>query len=44
MTRVGVLLSGRGSNFLALHAAMARGAGIDKIPAHYFTVTGCEIP
>jgi phosphoribosylglycinamide formyltransferase-1 len=25
MTRVGVLLSGRGSNFLALHAAMARG-------------------
>lgn len=25
MTRVGVLLSGRGSNFLALHAAMERG-------------------
>jgi phosphoribosylglycinamide formyltransferase-1 len=24
-TRVGILLSGRGSNFLALHAAMARG-------------------
>jgi phosphoribosylglycinamide formyltransferase-1 len=24
MTRVGILLSGRGSNFLALHAAMAR--------------------
>jgi phosphoribosylglycinamide formyltransferase-1 len=25
MTRAGILLSGRGSNFLALHAAMARG-------------------
>jgi len=29
MTRVGILLSGRGSNFLALHAAMTR----DDIPA-----------
>ena len=29
MTRIGVLLSGRGSNFVALHAAMARG----EVPA-----------
>ena len=29
MTRVGILLSGRGSNFLALHAAMASG----QVPA-----------
>ena len=34
MTRLGVLLSGRGSNFLALHAAIERG----EIPARIVTV------
>lgn len=34
MTRVGVLLSGRGSNFLALHAAIERG----EIPARIVLV------
>jgi phosphoribosylglycinamide formyltransferase-1 len=34
MTRVGVLLSGRGSNFLALYAAIERG----EIPARIVTV------
>ena len=34
MTRVGVLLSGRGSNFLALHAAIGRG----EIPARIVLV------
>jgi phosphoribosylglycinamide formyltransferase-1 len=33
MTRVGILLSGRGSNFLALHAAMTRGDAEPRIPA-----------
>jgi phosphoribosylglycinamide formyltransferase 1 len=38
MTRVGVLLSGRGSNFLALHAAMARGDAGTLIPAQIAVV------
>jgi phosphoribosylglycinamide formyltransferase-1 len=33
MTRLGVLLSGRGSNFLALYSALARGAAGGGIPA-----------
>jgi len=36
MTRLGVLLSGRGSNFLALHAAIERG----EIPARIALVLG----
>lgn len=36
MTRIGVLLSGRGSNFLALQAAIERG----EIPARIVTVLG----
>jgi phosphoribosylglycinamide formyltransferase-1 len=46
MTRVGILLSGRGSNFLALHAAMASGdAGTSagtKIPAEVALVVSNE--
>jgi phosphoribosylglycinamide formyltransferase 1 len=42
MTRIGVLLSGRGSNFLSLHAAMERGgsgtSAATRIPAEIAVV------